>query len=63
MGKTKSHSKKYAIDKMTLEYCGDCGHQFEKGQIRIFWKGKHRCEKCDKVFNEKDKTSPEEVQD
>ena len=33
---------------MTDEYCEDCNHKFEKGQMRIFWEGKNRCEKCDR---------------
>ena len=38
---------------MTDEYCGDCFHIFEKGQMRIYYKGEVRCEKCDRIFNEK----------
>ena len=35
-----------------MEKCADCGNEFEKGQMRIYWKGKNRCEKCDKIFTE-----------
>ncbi len=44
---------------MVNEYCADCGHKFENGQMRIYWKGKDRCEKCDRIFKEKESKSKE----